>query len=586
MKNQTLNRILSYAKPYSFYLIMALLSAILCVGGTLLAPIIIGKAIDLIIGPNNVDFSRILKMILFLGIDILVVIIFQWLMILCTNILSHKTIKDIRDDLFIHLQDIPLSYIDSTRHGDIMNRMINDVEAISTGLISGFQQLFSGVITILGTLGFMVYMNASIAIIVIILTPLSLFFASFIAKGCHRLFKKQSEIKGELSGYIEEVISNEDIIRNFNYQNRAQIKFEEINSRLHSVGVRAQFFSALTNPTTRFVNALVYAAVGVIGAITVLNGGLTINGITLISGALTIGELSCFLSYANQYTKPFNEISGVVTELQSAFASASRVFMVIDTPCEKAILDEIKMDSAIGNVDINHVFFSYLPDRPLIEDFNLHVEKGKRVAIVGPTGCGKTTLINLLMRFYDVKSGEILIDGNNINRINRNDLRNLYGMVLQETWMFEGTVFENIAYGKKDATREEVIEAAKKSHAHSFIKKLPNGYDTLLVGDGGLSQGQKQLLSIARVMINVPPMLILDEATSSIDTRTEIKIQNAFQLMMKGKTSFIIAHRLSTIKDADIIIVMRDGHIIETGNHDDLLLKKGFYAELYNSQFN
>ena len=492
----------------------------------------------------------------------------------CTNIVSYKTIKDIRIEVFNKLNSLPLQYIDKNSHGSIINSVINDIEIVSDGLLQGFSQLFTGVITIVGTLAFMLSINIKIALLVVIITPISLFTASTIAKHCHSMFRKQSQVRGELTGYVEEMIGNQKVIKAFSYENRAEEGFEKINKRLYTYGQKAQFYSAITNPVTRFVNGIVYAVVGIVGAISAINGNLS------------IGNLSAFLSYANQYTKPFNEISGVITELQAAFASASRVFKIIDEDEEvKDKDDAINLQSCMGNVNINNLYFSYSEDKPLIEDFNLKVKPGDKIAIVGPTGCGKTTLINLLMRFYNIKSGEIKIDNINIDDITRSSTRGLYGMVLQDTWLFSGSVRDNIAYGKENATLEEVIEAAKAAHAHNFIMRLPNGYDTILNEDSSLSQGQKQLLCIARVMLSKPPMLILDEATSSIDTRTEIYIQKAFNKLMEGRTSFIVAHRLSTIREADLILVMKDGKIIEQGNHNELLNKNGFYANLYNSQF-
>ncbi len=575
MNKSVLKRILSYTKPYIAYLILALISAIISVAASLFVPVVIGEAIDLIIGKSNVDFLIIFSFLLVLAITVLIAAIFQWLMNFCTNIITQKTVKDIRDKVFEKLQYVPLNYIDQTPHGDIINRVVNDIDQISDGLLQGFTQLFSGIVTIIGTIVFMLTINVPIALVVIVVTPLSLFVASFIAKRSFHMFREQAAVKGELGGYIEEMIGNQKVVKAFGYEERSQEKFTEINSRLYDCGVKAQFYSSLTNPCTRFVNGIVYASVGIVGAISVIKFGLS------------VGMLSTFLSYANQYTKPFNEISGVVTELQSAFASARRVFSVLDEPVE--VVDDANarvITDCDGNVTIEDVSFSYNKNVPLIENLNLVARSGQRIAIVGPTGCGKTTIINLLMRFYDVDKGSIKVDNTNINDITRNSLRKTYGMVLQETWLFAGTIKENIAYGKPDATDEEIIAASKMAHAHGFIKRLEQGYDTVIAQDGGnISQGQKQLLCIARIMLTMPPMLILDEATSSIDTRTEVKIQKAFQTMMKGRTSFIVAHRLSTIKEADIILVMNSGKIIEQGNHDELLQKGGFYAELYNSQF-
>lgn len=573
MDKQVVKRLLKFTKPYIGYLIMALICALFSVTFTLLGPVLIGKGIDLIIGPNNVDFNGILKIIVILMATIILGALFQWLMGLYTNIVTQKTVKDLRIASFSKINEVPLRYIDSNPHGDIINRVVNDIDLISDGLLQGFTQLFTGIVTIVGTLLFMLSINVSIALVVVLVTPLSLFVASFIAKKSHNSFKVQSATRGELSGYIEEILGNQKVVKAFSYEDEAEEKFKEINARLYESGVKSQFYSSLTNPSTRFVNGIVYAAVGVIGAL------------LAIKGKLTIGDISCFLSYANQYTKPFNEISGVVTELQTAFASAKRVFNLLDelpeTPEDKDAISLVKAD---GYLEINNVIFSYSENKKLIENLNLKVKPGNRIAIVGPTGCGKTTIINLLMRFYDVTSGEIKVDNTNITHLTREGLRRNFGMVLQDTWLYSGTVKENIAYGKVDATDEEIIEAAKAAHAHNFIMRLPNGYDTLINDDGSnISQGQKQLLCIARVMLTKPPMLILDEATSSIDTRTEIYIQKAFDKMMEGRTSFIVAHRLSTIKEADVILVMKDGKIIEQGNHEELLEKRGFYYKLYNS---
>lgn len=575
MDKQVVKRLLKFTKPYIGYLVTALICALFSVTFTLLGPVLIGKGIDLIIGPNNVDFNGILKIIVILMATIILGALFQWLMSLCTNIVTQKTVKDLRTTAFNKINEVPLRYIDSNPHGDIINRVVNDIDLISDGLLQGFTQLFTGIVTIVGTLLFMLSINVSIALVVVLVTPLSLFVASFIAKKSHNSFRVQSATRGELSGYIEEILGNQKVVKAFSYEDEAEEKFKEINARLYESGVKSQFYSSLTNPSTRFVNGIVYAAVGVIGAL------------LAIKGKLTIGDISCFLSYANQYTKPFNEISGVVTELQTAFASAKRVFNLLDelpeTPEDKDAISLVKAD---GYLEINNVNFSYSENKKLIENLNLKVKPGNRIAIVGPTGCGKTTIINLLMRFYDVTSGEIKVDNTNITHLTREGLRRNFGMVLQDTWLYSGTVKENIAYGKVDATDKEIIEAAKAAHAHNFIMRLPNGYDTLINDDGSnISQGQKQLLCIARVMLTKPPMLILDEATSSIDTRTEIYIQKAFDKMMEGRTSFIVAHRLSTIKEADLILVMNAGKIIEQGKHEQLLAANGFYANLYNSQF-
>ena len=574
MNTTIIKRILKYTKPYNKYIIIAFISAIINVGLSLLTPILIGNGIDYIIGKDSVNFSKLINILILILITIVFSSLFQLIMTRCTNIVSYKTIKDLRIDVFNKLNELPLKYIDGNSHGSIINGVINDIEIVSDGLLQGFSQLFTGVITIIGTLLFMLSINIKIALLVVIITPISLFTASTIAKHCHYMFRKQSEVRGELTGYVEEMIGNQKVVKAFSYEDRAQEDFEEINKRLYTYGQKAQFYSALTNPVTRFVNGIVYAAVGIVGAITAINGNLS------------IGNLSAFLSYANQYTKPFNEISGVITELQAAFASASRVFKILDEKPEAYDNENaINLKSCEGLVDISNLNFSYSDDKPLIENFNLKVKPGDRIAIVGPTGCGKTTLINLLMRFYNIKSGEIKIDNINIDNITRTSTRGLYGMVLQDTWLFSGTVRENISYGKEDATLEEIIEAAKAAHAHKFIMRLPKGYDTILSEDSSLSQGQKQLLCIARIMLSKPPMLILDEATSSIDTRTEIYIQRAFNKLMEGRTSFIVAHRLSTIKEADLILVMKDGKIIEQGNHKELLKENGFYSKLYNSQF-
>ncbi|MCI6692830.1 MAG: ABC transporter ATP-binding protein/permease [Clostridium sp.] len=569
-----IKRILNYTKSYNKYILIAFISAVINISLTLLTPILIGRAVDLIIGKNNVDFNKLVNILILLLVTIIFSSLFQLIMTRCTNIVSYKTIKDLRIDVFNKLNSLPLKYIDGNSHGSIINTVINDIEIISDGLLQGFSQLFTGFITIIGTLIFMLFIDIKIALLVVIITPLSLFTASTIAKYCHSMFRNQSKVRGELTGYVEEMIGNQKIVKAFSYEDRAIEKFELINKSMYTYGQKAQFYSALTNPVTRFVNGIVYAVVGIVGAISAING------------TLSIGNLSAFLSYANQYTKPFNEISGVITELQAAFASASRVFKILDEVPE--IPDKstaINLENCEGNVSIDNLYFSYSEDKPLIEDFNLKVKPGDRIAIVGPTGCGKTTLINLLMRFYNIKFGEIKIDNINIDDITRTSTRGLYGMVLQDTWLFSGSVRDNIAYGKEDATLDEIIEAAKAAHAHKFIMRLPNGYDTILTEDSSLSQGQKQLLCIARVMLSKPPMLILDEATSSIDTRTEIYIQRAFNKLMEARTSFVVAHRLSTIREADLILVMKDGKIIEQGNHNELLNKNGFYANLYNSQF-
>ncbi len=576
-KKPVLGRILKYTKPYTAYLILSFISAIISVAMSLYAPVLVGEGIDYIIGPDNVDFGSILPIVIKLCCVVILSAFFSWLMTVCTNKISYHTVNDLRREVYAKINTLPLKYIDGSSRGDIISRVTVDIEQISDGMLQGFSQFFTGIVTIAGTIIFMLSINVKIALIVILITPLSLFVAAFITKISHDKFRERSAVQGELSGCIEELIGSQKVVKAFAYEDRAQEKFEEINSRLYDCGVKAQFYSALTNPCTRFVNGLVYAATGVFGAISVLTGG---------AGVMSVGQIATFLSYANQYTKPFNEITGVITELQSAFASARRVFDILDEEPESSDANGVEVENCNGSIEIKNVSFSYNPEVPLIQGLDLSVKPGQRIAIVGPTGCGKTTFINLLMRFYDVTNGEILIDGRDIRDMKRKNLRSLYGMVLQDTWIFTGTVRENIAYGKPDATDEEIVRAAKTAHAHSFIKRLENGYDTMLTDDGGsLSQGQKQLLSIARIMLTDPTMLILDEATSSIDTMTEQRIQKAFAALMKGRTSFIIAHRLSTIKDADRILVMRDGNIIEQGRHEELLEKKGFYAKLYNSQF-
>ena len=570
-----LKPLLKYAKPYKMLFILSLIFAIITVAFTLYAPILTGNAIDFIIDKGLVNFDKIIPILIKLGIIIAVTGISQWLMSLCTNKITYNVVRDIRNDAFEKLNRLPLSYIDSHPHGDIISRLIADIEQISDGLLMGFAQLFTGICTILGTLGFMLSINVKITLIVVIITPLSLFVARFIAKNTFKLFQQQSVARGDMTSLVDEMIGNQKTVAAFSYEDEAELKFDEVNKNLQQIGVKATFFSSLTNPCTRFVNGLVYAAVGIIGAMTALKGNFS------------VGQLSCFLTYANQYTKPFNEISGVITELQSAFASAGRVFDIIDEQEEIPDSENAKvLTHTDGTVDVENVFFSYTPDVRLIENLNLHVKPGERTAIVGPTGCGKTTVINLLMRFYDVTDGMIKVSGTPIKECTRNSLRSNYGMVLQETWLKTGTIKENIAYGKPDADDEEIIAAAKSAHCHGFIKRLPNGYDTIISDNySTISQGQKQLLCIARVMLSLPSMLILDEATSSIDTRTEILVQQAFAKMMQGRTSFIIAHRLSTIKEADNILVMNAGHIIEQGSHNELMAKNGFYANLYNSQF-
>ncbi len=574
---QTLRNVMKYIKKYTFFAILSIVLAAIIVALTLYVPILTGKAIDCILGKGNVDMDRIMKILMKIGVVVLITAFAQWIMNLCNNKIAYGVINDIRKDAFEKLEILPLKYIDSHQHGEIVSRVITDVDTFADGLLLGFTQLFTGVITIVGTLFFMLTINIKITGVVVIITPISLFVASFIAKKTYKMFKKQSETRGEQTAFIDEMIGNQKVVKAFGREDESLEKFDEMNERLRNCSLNAIFFSSITNPSTRFVNSLVYTGVGITGALTAIAN----------PGALSVGQLSCFLSYANQYTKPFNEISGVVTELQNALACAARIFELIEE--EPQVPDKenaVVLNDAEGEIKLEDVYFSYVPEKKLIENFNLRVKPGQRVAIVGPTGCGKSTVINLLMRFYDVNSGSISVDGNDIRGITRDSLRSSYGMVLQETWLKEGTIRENLCMGKPDATEEEMIAAAKASHAHSFIKRLENGYDTVISEDGGsLSQGQKQLLCIARVMLCLPPMLILDEATSSIDTRTEQKIQSAFRTMMEGRTSFIVAHRLSTIKEADVILVMKDGNIIEQGNHESLLKENGFYANLYNSQF-
>ena len=586
----TLRKVIRYMRKYIPLLIISILLATVTVAMTLYFPILTGEALDLIVAKGQVDFAGIAEIIKTAILVVGISAIAQWIMNICNNRMTYHIVMDIRKDAFEKIEKLPLSYVDTHSHGDMVSRVIADVDTFAEGLLMGFTQLFSGVATIIGTLLFMLSLDFKITLVVVVVTPISLFVASFIAKKTYSMFQLQSKTKGEQTALIDEMIGNQKIVQAFSHEDETQVEFDEINQRLAKCSLNATFFSSLTNPSTRFVNSLVYAAVGIFGALSAIGGGIS------------VGQLSCFLTYANQYTKPFNEISGVVTELQNALACAARIFELIEEEPEKVDATEAyTLEQADGRISIENVCFSYQPGQKLIEDFNLEVQPGQRVAIVGPTGCGKTTFINLLMRFYDVNSGSISLgeadetsaEGNKENTklhdimdITRKSLRKNYGMVLQETWLKAGTIRENICMGKPDATDEEMIAAAKASHAHSFIKRLPNGYDTWVTEDGGnLSQGQKQLLCIARVMLCLPPMLILDEATSSIDTRTEIKIQKAFLTMMKGRTSFIVAHRLSTIRESDIILVMKEGKIIEQGTHETLLAKKGFYHMLYNSQF-
>lgn len=576
-KKSTIKRVLRYLGKYRIFLILSLGMALVTVAGQLYIPILQGNAIDNIIGEGNVDFAAVMKIIITILITMGVVALFQWVMNICNNKITYSIVHDIRKDAFNKLQRLPVRYADSHPTGEIVSKVIADVDQFADGLLMGFTQFFTGVMTILGTLIFMIMINWKITLVVVLVTPLSFFVASFVAKKTYRMFSLQSETRGEQTGFIDEMIGNEKVVQAYGHEDEALEKFDDINLRLQKWSLKATFFSSITNPATRFVNNVVYALVALSGAVSVVKNPL----------AFTVGRLSMFLSYANQYTKPFNEISGVVTELQNALACADRVLDLIEEePLSPDADDVLVVNEGEGHIRLEHVAFSYDKEKELIKDFNLDVKPGERVAIVGPTGCGKTTMINLLMRFYDVDSGSIKVEGKDIRDVTRKSLRSNYGMVLQETWLKSGTIKENIVTGRPDATDEEIIAAAKAAHAHSFIKRLPDGYDTVIGEDGGnLSQGQKQLLCIARVMLCLPPMLILDEATSSIDTRTEMKIQEAFAKMMNGRTSFIVAHRLSTIQSADIILVMKDGDVIEQGNHEELLAKGGFYSRLYNSQF-
>ncbi|MBE5876995.1 MAG: ABC transporter ATP-binding protein [Lachnospiraceae bacterium] len=572
---EIIKKVLNYIGKYKFFLIASVILAAVSVILTLYIPILTGEAVDYVIGPANVDFAGVFDVLKTMAVVIALTAIVQWLMNACNNKIAYQVVRDVREDAFRKIEILPLKYIDGHDHGDIIGRVIADVDQFSEGLLMGFTQFFTGVVTIIGTLIFMLTINVPTTLVVVVLTPVSFFVAGFIAKRIMGMTRLQAQTRGEQTALINEMIANEQVVQAFGQEVKVQERFDEVNNRLEKASVNAIFFSSLTNPCTRFVNSLVYAAVGVIGAF------------LAISGRISVGQLSSFLSYANQYTKPFNEISGVVTELQNAIICAGRIFALIEEEPQIPDAEDAKiLENPSGNIEMEKVYFSYTDEQKLIENFNLKVEPGQRVAIVGPTGCGKTTIINLLMRFYDVKSGKIQVDGTDIRELTRESLRTGYGMVLQETWLKAGTIKDNIVMGKPDATMEEVVAAAKASHAHSFIKRLPNGYDTVISEDGGsLSQGQKQLLCITRVMLCLPPMLILDEATSSIDTRTEIRIQKAFATMMEGRTSFIVAHRLSTIREADIILVMKDGNIIEQGNHEELLAQNGFYANMYLSQF-
>lgn len=571
----TLRKVLRYIRKYWVYLALSIIMAAITVTLTLYLPILTGRVIDLIIDKGLVDFDGVFAILRQMAVVIGITAVAQWIMNICNNKMTYRIVQDIRDEAFKRIEILPLKYIDEHSYGEVVSRVIADVDQFADGLLMGFTQFFTGVITILGTLGFMLSVNVGITGVVVLITPLSFLVAAFIARKTFVMFRAQSETRGEQTALIEEMIGNQKVVQAFSHEDEALAEFDEINGRLEKCSLKAIFYSSITNPSTRFVNNLVYAGVAVTGAVFAIRGGIS------------VGQLSCFLSYANQYTKPFNEISGVVTELQNALACAARIFALIEEDAQvpdKA--NAVSLGHVEGKIDLEHVDFSYVPDKKLITDFNLSVKPGQRVAIVGPTGCGKTTVINLLMRFYDVNAGSIRVEGNDIRDVTRKSLRANYGMVLQETWLKGGTVRDNIVMGKPEATEEEVIAAAKASHAHSFIKRLPDGYDTVIAEDGGnLSQGQKQLLCITRVMLCLPPMLILDEATSSIDTRTEIRIQKAFAAMMEGRTSFIVAHRLSTIREADVILVMKDGNIIEQGDHETLLQQNGFYATLYNSQF-
>lgn len=576
MKNKsTVSKVLKKIKPYSGYLFLSIISAVISVSLTLYIPVLVGDAIDNIIDAGNVNFKNVGILLGYIAIGVVGVTVFQWIMNYFTNVISYKTVRDLRREVFAKFNNVPLSYIDSHSHGDLISRVINDIDAVGDGLTQMFLQLFSGVVTIAGTLIFMLMIDWRIALTVVILTPLSLFVASFIGKLSHRRFTRQQILQGDISSYVEEHVGNQRIVKSFLYEQRAFEAFEKYNNELYDVGFKAQFAGALANPSTRFVNAMVYAAVGIFGAL------------TAIAGTLTIGQISCFLTYANQYTKPFNEVTGVLTQLQTGIAAAARVFEVLEAADEQPDPENpVTLENCKGNIKIDDVSFSYTKDKPLIQHFTLDVKSGNHVAIVGPTGCGKTTFINLLMRFYETDSGKITIDGVDIREMTRDGLRKQFGMVLQDSWLFSGTIMENLKYGNENATEEEVIKAAKAAYAHGFIRRMPNGYNTVISeGGGNLSRGQIQLLCIARAMLTNPAILILDEATSSIDTLTEIRVQKAFARIMEGRTSFVVAHRLSTIKESDVILVMKDGNIIEQGSHDELLAKNGFYSVLYNSQF-
>ncbi len=575
MKKGIIKRILKYAVPYRKSMIGAMIFALLYVILNLTAPVLIGLAIDKAVGKNNVDFAGIYQLLLMTAITVLSGSVFQWMMNLCINKVSYFTIRDMRRDVFKKFNSVPLKYIDGHPHGDLISRIINDTDSVGDGLLQGITQLFSGLVMIICTLVFMIVLNVFIAIVVVIITPLSMFVAAFITRLSQKQFKEQSETQGEISAYINEYVGQQKLVKAFGYEDEAQKNFEEINSRLYICGKKSQFYSSLANPSTRFVNGIVTTAVCITGAVSVINN------------TLTVGQISAFITYANQYTKPFNEVTGVIPQLQTALAGADRIFKLLDEPDQKPdIKNADHISGCKGRIDIENVDFSYSTEKKLIKNFNLHVKPGSKIAIVGPTGCGKTTLINLLMRFYDVDNGDIKIDGKSIYEMKRDELRSMYGMVLQESWLYNASVRDNIAYGKPDASIEDVKSAAKRAYINHFIERMPDGYDTIISEEGSnLSQGQRQLMCIARVMLCDPPMLILDEATSSIDTRTEIRIQKAFNNMMKGRTSFIVAHRLSTIKEADVILVMKDGNVIEQGNHNELMEKKGFYNKLYNSQF-